>query len=363
MAFDAIIAGAGIIGSTIAWRLAQRGLHVLLADAGRMGGEASFAGAGMLAPGGEIEEHSVWNELALDGLRLYSAFVAELQEETGFRIDFQRLGAVELAFSDEEWRALQARAARQAVLGIPSCALSRNELRHHSPLARHDVAGALFYPEDALVDPRDLMAALRAACQTRGVEIREGLRVSSIDPQARVVRMETSVGRLEAAVGVLAAGAWSSQIPVQGQTLAASHPVRGHLIGYLLEPHALGPILRRAHTYLLQRAGGLVVAGTSSEQVGFDRALDPAIIADIHKRAVAVVPSLAACRPAEQWLGFRPAAEGDRPAMGRCGQTFLWLAYGHYRNGILMAPATAHRLAEEISASLETGRSAPPGRP
>ena len=363
MGFDAIIAGAGIIGASLAWRLAQRGLHVLLADAGRMGGEASSAGAGMLAPGGEIEERSVWNELALEGLRLYPAFVAELQEETGLRIDFQRLGAVELAFSNQEWEALQARAVRQTALGIPSCSLSRSELCQHAPLARQDVAGALFYPEDAVVDPRDLLAALRAACQARGVEIREGVRVDSIDPQPRRVRVETSAGMLEAPAAVLAAGAWSSQIPVQGQNLPESYPVRGHLIGYWLEPHALGAILRRGRTYLLQRAGGLVVAGSSSEQVGFDRALDPAIVLDIEKRAAAVVPSLATLKPAEQWLGFRPAAPGDRPVLGRCGESFLWLAYGHYRNGILMAPATAHRLAAEISASLETGRSAPPGRP
>lgn len=363
MAFDVFIAGAGIIGSSIAWRLAQSGLRVLLADAGQMGGEASFAGAGMLAPGGEIEEHSAWNELAIEGLRLYPAFVAELQEETGLRIDFQRLGAVELAFSTNEWETLQAKAARQSALGIASCPLSKAELRQHSPLARHDVAGALFYPEDALVDPRDVMAALRAACPVRRVEIREGLRVASIDARARLVRVETSAGTFEAPAAVLAAGAWSSQIPVQEQTLPASYPVRGHLIGYALEPHALGPILRRGHTYLLQRAGGLVVAGTSSEQAGFDRALDLAIVADIHKRAAAVVPSLAGCQPAEEWLGFRPAAEGDRPAMGRCGQTSLWLAYGHYRNGILMAPPTAHRLAGEIIASLEKAQSVPPGRP
>src|SRR5690349_18256815 len=98
MGFDAIIAGAGIIGSSIAWRLAQQGLRVLLIDTARMGAEASSAGAGMLAPGGEIEERSPWNDFALESLGMYPEFVGELSGESGNSIDFQQLGAVEVAF-------------------------------------------------------------------------------------------------------------------------------------------------------------------------------------------------------------------------------------------------------------------------
>src|SRR5581483_11494492 len=164
MSFDAVVAGAGIIGASIAWRLAQQRMRVLLLDKDRLGGEASSAGAGMLAPGGEVEEHSTWGDLAAEGLRLYPAFVAELEDESGLHIDFQRLGAVELALSRGEWTALQARAERQSALGVPSCPLDAADLRKHVPLARQDVRGALFYPQDSLVDPRDVTAALRAAC-------------------------------------------------------------------------------------------------------------------------------------------------------------------------------------------------------
>jgi len=363
VAYDSIIAGGGIIGASIAWRLAQGGLRVLLIDAGRVGAEASSAGAGMLAPGGEVEGHQPWNDLALESLRLYPGFVAELEEETGCRIDFQRLGAVELAFSRDEWSAIQARAERQAALGIPSCPLEARDLAQHSPLARPDVAGALFYPQDALVDPRDIMTALRVACLARNVEIREGEAVAAIRPRDGVVRVETSADTFEAAVCVLAAGAWSSQIPVDGQTLPRAFPVRGHLIGYHVESHSLGPMLRHGSTYLLQRSGGLLIAGTSSEHAGFDRALDPAVVADIHRRAAEVAPRLSGCPPAEQWVGFRPGVDGHSPLIGRAGDTGLWLAYGHYRNGILMAPATARRVAHGIMANSGTGLSATPGKP
>jgi glycine oxidase len=166
---------------------------------------------------------------------------------------------------------------------------------------------------------------------------------------------------LSAAAAVLAAGAWSSQIQVEGLPLRRAFPVRGHLLGFRLEP-SLGPIVRHGHTYLLQRAGGFTIAGTSSEQAGFDRTLDPRILSGIHSRAAELLPVLSTQTPDQQWLGFRPGVEGEGPAVGRAGETALWLAYGHYRNGILLAPATAAKVAGDITANSETGSSGRSGR-
>src|SRR5438093_5669067 len=196
---DVIVIGAGIIGSSIAWRLAQRGLSVALLDAGRVGGEASWAGAGMLAPGGEVTDRTQWSEFALHSLRLYPQFVAELQDETGCRIDYQRNGAVESAATESDWLALLERAEEQKALGIPS-----------------EPAGtghALFYPEDAAVDPRDVTRALLSACRLRRVAVHEGLPVTGIQAELGTVAVETRTGRLTADVAVLAAGAWSGAIP------------------------------------------------------------------------------------------------------------------------------------------------------
>jgi len=135
--------------------------------------------------------------------------------------------------------------------------------------------------------------------------------------------------------------------------------VRGHLLGYALAPGTLGPILRRGHTYLLQRAGGFTIAGTSSEQAGFDRRLDPQTIADIHARACHLLPRLRAAPPPQAWLGFRPATADFQPRIGRWRDSTLWLAYGHYRNGILLAPATAETVSREMLSSSETDWCAP----
>lgn len=351
VAFDAIVAGAGIIGSSIAWRLAQAGLRVALLEAGRMGAEASWAAAGMLALGGEFEGPSPLAGLAIESFRSYADFVAELESETGSAIDFQQLGGIEVASSEAEWRVLQVRAGAQAPLGIPACPMSQSDLLREVPLADPRSVGAFFYPEDAMVDPRQVMHALRQACLAHGVAIREGMPVSGMRPKGRSVEVSTPDAVLEAGSAVLAAGAWSSAVPIEGHRLPRAFPVRGHLMGFYLEPGSLGPILRREHTYLLQRLGGFTIAGTSSEQCGFDRALSPVVLSDIQTRASTLLPSLGGLEPGETWLGFRPGVEGDTPVIEAVDGSALWLAYGHYRNGILLAPATAARVSAGITAS------------
>ncbi|HWB84174.1 MAG TPA: FAD-dependent oxidoreductase [Bryobacteraceae bacterium] len=360
MATDAIVVGAGIIGGSIAWRLSQLGLRVCLVDAGRVGGEASWAGAGMLAPGGEIEERTPWADFAVESLRLYPRFIEELEAESGLSIDYQRLGAVEVVVSPEATIQFEARARLQAELGIPSFPLGARQMAERVPLARKEVAAVRFYPEDAIVDPRDVMHALHAACLRRGVEIREGWRVDSIRPEPSSVEVISGNSVLRSTAAVLAAGAWSSQIAAEGFSLPVSFPVRGHLIGFYLEPGSLGPILRSGHTYMVQRANGFTIAGSTQERVGFNRTPDPALFAAIHQRAAELIPLLAGRAPDESWIGFRPALESGSPAIGRLEDTALWLAYGHFRNGILLAPATAGRMAGEITTNSRTGSPALP---
>ena len=150
----------------------------------------------------------------------------------------------------------------------------------------------------------------------------------------------------------MAAGAWASGIEVRSGgrllDLPKAYPVKGHLLGYRLPPGSLVPILRRGHTYVLQRSNGFTIAGSNEERAGFDRTVDAATADDIHRRAVSLFGYLEGRSPQERWTGFRPATETAEPAIGRVEGTDVWLAYGHFRNGILMAPATAERVAAEI---------------
>jgi glycine oxidase len=125
--------------------------------------------------------------------------------------------------------------------------------------------------------------------------------------------------------------------------------VRGHLISYDVAAGTLDTILRHQSTYLLQRTAGPLVAGTTTEYAGFDRAIDERAILDIRARASRLLPSLQAIEPSDRWVGFRPAIEGEIPRIGRVESTRVWTAYGHYRNGILLAPDTAERILESVT--------------
>ncbi|MBV9268470.1 MAG: glycine oxidase ThiO [Acidobacteriaceae bacterium] len=348
------IAGGGIIGLSTAWRLSQRGYHVSVYEAATLGGEASWAAAGMLAPGGEVEFATDISSLAIESRRLYSPFVRELEEATGVPIDYQECGALDIAYSDEELAALEERALQQAEIGIPSKTVPRESVRAFWPRVRtQDLAGARFYPQDGLVNPRDLVFALRSACQAGRVDVLEHCAVHRIRIEADRVVVEAHCGRYEHSTIVIAAGAWSDSIAIDGAPpIPSSEPVKGHMIGYQQPQQVCNSILRHGHTYIVQRASGFLIVGSSMERVGFNRDIVPEIARSLAERAGFVLPHLTETTPAEVWTGLRPAS--DRLHVGRWHTPRLYVSYGHFRNGILLAPITAQCLAAEISASLET---------
>jgi glycine oxidase len=318
-----VIAGAGIIGLTTAWRLARQGWQVTVFDRREALHEASWAAAGMLAPGGEIDASTNPDliRMALASLDLYPEFVRDLEEDSEFSLEFRRCGAIDLAATEEK-------AALHATLGIHSspCLFRGRPARH--------------YPNDAVVDPLSINDALRAVCRRYRIEIREHEPVTELlSKGVRTAQRDYPADRI-----VVAAGAWSSTL-LPG--LPRSYPVRGHLISFDLAPGLLPTILRDGNTYLLQRENGALIAGSSMETAGFDRAIQHSIVEDIRRRAAQLVPELAGLEPASCWTGLRPATDCG-PVIRRIEGTDAWAAYGHFRNGILLAPYTCRKLEEEI---------------
>ena len=336
---EAIVIGAGIVGSSIAWCLARRGMSVALFEAGTAGCEASGASAGMLAPGGEFGGGSPWTARALESLAEWPAFAAELSEHSRLPIDYRACGALDFAYSESEWDELRARAQAQAGLGIRSTIAGESDA---SPYCEPGFRGALYYPDDAIVDPRDVMSSLTAVCRNF---LREHCAVLSIELKPDSVIVNTAGGSLEAQCAVLAAGAWSSAIADCPESFA----VKGQLNGYLLPAGSIGPVLRRGHTYVLQRGSGYTIAGSTAERIGIDRTVNALLTGDIHARAESFVPLLRGMQPANAWCGLRPATASLEPEVRRVPGSNLWLAYGHYRNGVLLAPVTARLVADEIA--------------
>jgi glycine oxidase len=346
------VAGGGIIGTSIAWRLAQRGWRVTLFDKGSIGGEASWAAAGMLSPGGEIEGPSDLATLASESRRLYSGFIGELEKASGLAIDYQECGALDVAYSRHEWEVLQARVVRQAATGIRSKQVPVGDVSTFWPRVRREgLVGAFFYPDDAMVNTREEMVALAAACRRSGVSVRQNCPVYKAEISEEEGKLESSKGIETFEAVVIAAGAWSNAIVVDGPpALPSAEPVKGHLVGYQQPEQTCHTLVRHGHGYLLQRASGLLICGASVEHVGFDREVRPEVVASLTEQAGFVFPHLSETAPSEVWTGFRPGSEALR--IGSWHSRRLYLAYGHYRNGILLAPLTADRIASEITANL-----------
>jgi glycine oxidase len=342
------IVGAGIIGLSVAWRLSQAGRRVTVFDKGYSGKEASWAGAGMLSPGGEVDEASEFGRLLVESRSLYREFVGELRHESGLPIDYQECGALELAYSAAEMEAIDARAAAQAKLGINSKAVPAADVRAFWPRVRADaLTGARFYPADAIVNSRDLVAALQAACTNRGVALREQAPVRKLTVRGENTLVQSQREESFDSV-VVAAGAWSSGLVVEGvPPLPLVEPVKGHLIGYQQPPQTCDTIVRHGHNYLLQRANGMLIAGASVEHSGFDRAIQPDLVKSLAERAAFVLPHLADTTPTDVWIGFRPGS--DRVRIEPWHSQRLHLAYGHFRNGILLAPVTADRIVAMLA--------------
>jgi glycine oxidase len=289
----------------------------------------------------------------MESLEQYPEFVTRMREESGVAIDFRVCGALELAYESDEWEGLLNRAESQRRFGMRAEPVDSVQVGRVAPgVHMQGLRGAIHYLDDAVVNPVDALRALRVILERSGATILENTAVTAVeaDDNSVAVRVEGRV--LRSRFAVLSAGAWSSGIPVAREgtslNLPKSFPVKGHLIGYSMPTGSLGPIVRRGHHYAVQRMDGFTIAGSCEEHCGFDREVNRERICEIQDAVTQLYPPLKEARAIRQWIGFRPGADREGPVIERVSGTGLWLAYGHYRNGILLTPATASRVANAI---------------
>jgi len=348
--FDVIIIGAGLIGCSIAHELARRGLRVLALDRREPGQEASWAAAGMLTPASEsIEEHALV-PLANASLALYPGFIERVEGATGMNTGYRRDGALEVFFGEGAEEKLQHWLAAVRRAGFHPQPLRTAELRRAEPALAADAAAGAFMADEGSVDNRRLTAAVAAAARGQGVDFRAGENVARLTIlSGRATGVETQNAKLSSAHVVLAAGCFSAQ--VQGaERYAPTLPARGQMAA--LRPAEM-PVRRvvRGPSYLVPRNDGRLLIGATVEHVGFEKAVTAGAIGRLLSDAVRMLPALAHAPVVETWCGLRPDTPDHLPILGPADVEGLWIATGHYRNGILLAPATARALGEWIAES------------
>lgn len=346
---DVAVVGAGLIGCSVAYELAKRGVTVTVFDHAEPARAASWAGAGMLAPFSEELPDPAMLAFCRAALAAYPAFVEELHERSGVDARFRRAGTVHVALDEVQFAALTARAPAYRANGGEVTLLDRAATHEREPLLARDLAGALLVANEAQVDNRRLGRALVAACERLGVRF-ERVEGVALEADARRVRgLRTARGFASAPVVVNAAGAWAGALA--GVPVAAQVPVRpvaGEMLALAVPPGALHALVWLGHRYLVPRDDGRLLVGATVEERGFDARVTAGGVRDLLTAALAAAPALASFALVETWAGLRPGSHDGRPYLGRTALEGYVLATGHYRNGILLAPATGRALASLI---------------
>ncbi len=351
---DVVIIGGGIIGLSIAWHLASEDARVVVCDAGRCGRAASWAGAGILHPGSAARSDPL-AQLRRASAAMYPDFAATLRDASGIDAGYERCGVLDLITDDNQQaaaeRELKAAGGQTLDDGRPRLLrVDREDLERMVPGIDRRVRGALYVRDAAQVRNPRLLAALIAACRARGVEIREQAPVCEIlRERGRICGVRTPAGRIVSGHVVLAAGAWSSLIPELPAIRV--HPVRGQIVLLEQQPRPFVPILQSGKHYLVPRPDGLILVGSTEEpNAGFDATPTTDGVRKLAELAVRFVPSLRAARFVRAWAGLRPATPDHRPLLGPVeGCQGLWVATGHFRSGVVLAPVTGRLISDWIA--------------
>jgi glycine oxidase len=347
---DVIVVGGGLMGCSVAYRLAKDGARVLVLERGIPGAEASSAAAGILGPTVESFNDALALQLGRRSRELHAELADELDELFGIDVGFRRCGVVKVAFNDEGLAQLEAQALSLEIQGIRCDRWSSEELRHEEPAANPEAVGALSISEDAQVEPKKLISAVALGAEREGVTFRSGSTVRAVqvqDGRARGVQLDD--GLIEAERVVVAAGSWTTLIPGLPFDSETIFPVRGQMIATHTRPPIFQRIVFGAGGYVVSRPDGRVLCGSTMERVGFERGITFGGMADVIEKATRIAPELRSAAIEAHWSSFRPGTPDGLPLVGESRIEGLFLASGHYRNGILLAPLTAELIADAVA--------------
>ena len=352
--FDVAVIGGGAIGLAVAWRAAHEGLRVTLLERGEPGGGTSHVAAGMIAPIAEAKlvERSLLR-LTLASARQYPAFVAELAEASGRDPGYMACGTLLAARDGDEAEALDRELAMRVQLGLAVRRLRASEARRLEPGLAPALRLALELPDDHVIDPRKLCAALAAAVGRAGGVIRAGAEVAEVlvdGGRACGVRLAGGE-RIGAGQVVIAAGVWSDSIAgIPSEARVPIRPVKGQILRLHdpAGPGLLTRVLRLQGSYIVPRGDGRYVLGATSEERGFDTTVTAGAVFELLRDTIELVPGVSELVIDELAAGLRPGTRDNAPAIGRGSLPGLHWATGHYRHGILLTPITAEIMAATL---------------
>lgn len=350
---EVVVVGGGIAGTAVALELVDRAVAVNLVDAERPGAAATGASAGMLAPQYESAGRTTLFDTLLDARTFFATFATRLEALAGVSVHLRWDGMLVANHTAEEHAAAEAAARWQRDAGQPAELIDRAAALRIQPDLNQRTDSFVWLPAEGQVDSQAMALALPRALAATDVRVIAGRRVAGIvSDGGRVRGVHLADGRTVGGDAVvIAAGAWSAGLAGLPRSLPV-RPVRGHLVRFPAGVASLSPLLA-AHggRYLVPRDDGTIVAGSTMDEVGFDRSLSESSMAVVRESAARLLPALAGAEPVERWADLRPITADGLPILGPDPDLDgLHYATGYGRNGILLGPLAGRIVADLIVA-------------
>ncbi len=345
---DVLIIGGGIIGCSIAAELSRAQVRVLMLERDRIGCEASGEAAGMLAPQAEDIPSGPFLDHCLKSREMFGPLQELLKEETGIDIEYVRSGILYLLLTEDDEFQGRRMFDEQRARGLKVERWDRQQVLEAQPQVTPTVRGAFYFPDDHQVQNARMVRALSILGARRGVQIMEGAPVTGfVQDKDRVLGVRSVAETYYAGKVVIAAGAWSGGIgELPGQQIPIQ-PARGQLLSLETRGDFFRHILYTREAYLVPRPNGELIVGSTVEFAGFEKHVTVGGIEALLAAARRLVPALGSRPILKAWAGFRPWTPDELPYLGDIpGSPGLYIASGHYRNGILLAPVTGQLMAE-----------------
>ncbi|WP_456382084.1 glycine oxidase ThiO [Persephonella sp.] len=346
-----VIIGGGIIGLSIARELQKAGHNITVVEMYRVGRGASWTAGGMLAPQAEGLEPGTFLDMCLESRDMYETFVKALEKETETDVGYWKCGIFCPAYSEEEEHQLLARMKQYTDMGLSGNWIDRKSLEGRYLSLGKDIRGGVLYPDDAQVDNRLLMIALEKYARHRGINLMEFTQAEELIVQSgRFTGLKTSKGTVEADYCIVAAGAWSEKF-----VRAHIFPIKGEMAAIDVDKKDIDRVFFGSRAYLIPRKDyKRLVIGATEEMVGFVDGNTVKGILQLFTGLKETLPHLANRNIQEIWYGYRPATPDLLPVIGKTEVENLYVATGHHRNGILLAPVTAKIIKELIVDGIES---------
>lgn len=345
-----IVIGAGIIGLLTACRLKQQGVDVTVLEKGHAGQESSWAGAGILCPIHPWLYPDSFSELVDASLALYPALDNELLDATGISMQRIKSGLMIPCFERDRITHQEAAIQWSKDFDWNIERLNSQQAQAIDPTLSKDMSEALYWPEVCQLRNPELLKAVVAYLGQLDIPIIENSEVSVLleDGQGNVVGVKTTSGNSYATDAVLlAAGSWNQTLAAQSGFNLPVSPVKGQIVLLKSEPGTLKSIVKHDDAYFVPRQDGRILVGASMENVGFERGNTVSIMHTLLEATMRLLPGLSDAEIEQQWMGFRPGSPDGLPFLGPvASKPGLWVATGHYRNGVALAPITAKVMAD-----------------